>query len=213
MKALLLCGCFVAASLPAPAQSPAAVAHSRAQDLGFSYKVPADWQVTETPSTLSSVKAQADQNASTEDEKKGVACVELLLSAHHGNPGSVIVELALPFACFGQPMSERDLPGFAAGASEGMKQSFDLSDPVNATYSLGAHHLWMERSKGNPKGHPELPYTMEITCGLLKKAAVCWMTMAADAASLHTFETGHVTLDGERPVSLVPATAFEQKPQ
>ena len=65
---------------------------------------------------------------------------------------------------------------------------------------------------GTPKGHPEISYTVEITCGLLKKAAVCWMAMAADDTALHTFERGVVTLDGESPVALVPPTAFDKKP-
>jgi hypothetical protein len=38
------------------------------------------------------------------------------------------------------------------------------------------------------------------------------MTMAADETALRTFEHGAVTLDGEAPIALVPATAFDKKP-
>ncbi len=175
--------------------------------------MPGDWEVVDSQATLPIAKQQADQNAATEAEKKGLACVELALTARHGDPASVIVEVALPFACFGQEMSENDLPGFASGASEGLKQSFDFGEPVYGTYSLGSHSMWIERAKGAPKGHPEIPYTVEITCSLLKKAAVCWMTMAADDGALKTFEYGAVTLDGEPPIPLVPAAvSFTKNP-
>jgi hypothetical protein len=109
-------------------------------------------------------------------------------------------------------MTEAQLPGFASGASEGLKQSFDMGEPVTANYALGSHTMWIERAKGTPKGHPELSYTVEITCGLLKKAAVCWMAMAADDTALRTFERGVVNLDGESSGALVPPTAFLKKP-
>lgn len=158
------------------------------------------------------VKNQATQSATSDEEKKGVECVQVVLTARHGAPASVIVEVALPFGCFGQEMTEKDLPGFASGASEGLNQTFDIGQPVYGSYALNSHNMWIERAKGTPKGHPELPYTVEIACGLLKKAAVCWMTMAADDAALGTFEHGAAVLDGEAAAALVPATAFNNKP-
>jgi hypothetical protein len=198
---------------PAPVPAPPVTApQAHASDLGFSYSVPNDWEVVDAQPTLPVVREQAEKNASSADEKKGLACVQIALTARHGDPSSVVVEVALPFACFGQEMSEKDLPGFASGASEGLKQSFDIGEPAYGAYSLGSHSMWIERAKGTPKGHPELPYTVEIACSLLKKAAVCWMAMAADDAALHTFERGAVTLDGEALSALVPATAFDKKP-
>jgi hypothetical protein len=168
--------------------------------------------VVDSQGTLPAAKAQADQNATSDEEKKGLACVQIALTARHGDPTSVLVEVALPFECFGQKMSEQDLPGFAQGASEGLKQSFDVGEPVYGSYSLGTHSMWIERTKGAPKGHPELAYTVEIACSLLKKAAVCWMAMAADETALRVFEHGAVTLDGESASDLVPASAFDKKP-
>jgi hypothetical protein len=66
--------------------------------------------------------------------------------------------------------------------------------------------------KGTQKGQAGAQFTIEITCTVLKKAAVCWMAMAADDAGLKTFEHGMVSLDGEAPVALVPTTAFDKKP-
>jgi hypothetical protein len=109
-------------------------------------------------------------------------------------------------------MSARDLPGFAQGASEGIKQSFDITDPVYGDYALGTHSMWIERAKGTPKGHPDAPYTVEIACTLLKKGAVCWMALAASDDALKTIEGGAVALEGDSPTALVPATAFEKKP-
>jgi hypothetical protein len=186
------------------------VAHP--SDLGFKYSLPSDWEVVNASPTLSGVKEQAQQNASTEDEKKGVACVQIALTARHGAPATVLVIVELPFACFGQTMSARDLPGFAQGASEGIKQSFDVTDPVYGDYTLGSHGMWIERAKGTPKGHPEAPYTVEIACTLLKKGAVCWMALAASDDALKIIEGSAVTLEGDSPTALVPANAFEKKP-
>jgi hypothetical protein len=207
---LALCTATLLAQSPAPAVPPGSQTH--ANDLGFSYNIPAGWDVVDAQATLPMVKDQATQNAASAAEKKGVECVQVLLTGRHGNPVSVIVEVALPFGCFGQEMTEKDLPGFASGASEGLQQTFDIGEPVYGSYTRGTHNVWIERAKGTPKGHPELPYTVEIACSLLKKAAVCWMTMAADDASLATFEHGAATLDGDAPIVLVPASAFDVKP-
>jgi hypothetical protein len=192
------------------AQVPGPVAHP--SDLGFSYSLPSDWEVVNASPALSGVKQQAQQNASTEDEKKRVACVQIALTARHGDPATVFVIVELPFACFGQTMTARDLPGFAQGASEGIKQSFDVTDPVYGDYTLGSHRMWIERAKGTPKGHPEAPYTVEIACTLLKKGAVCWMALAASDDALKIIEGGAVVLEGDSPTALVPASAFEKKP-
>jgi hypothetical protein len=116
--------------------------------------------------------------------------------------------MALPFACYGQSLKPGDLANFGAGAAEGLKQTFDVTDPVQGNYTLGSHAVWIERAKGSPKGHPESPFSFEIACTLLAKGAACWMTMAADAASLQAFENAPVTLDGERSAALVPPSAF-----
>jgi len=108
-------------------------------------------------------------------------------------------------------MTNKDLPGFAAGASEGLKQNFNVSNPVYGDYTLGSHNFWIERAVGIPKSHPKSGYTLEMTCTVLKKAAVCWMTMAADDSSLRDFESSLVTLDGEPPLALVPINAFAKE--
>jgi hypothetical protein len=203
---LVLC----AASLLAQAPAPATEKHT--SDLGFSYNLPADWAVVDINPMLPAVKQEQSQAAASEDEKKGIACVEIDLTARHGTPASVVLVMQLPFGCFGQQMTDKDLPGFAQGASEGLKKSFVISEPVYGAYMLGNHNMWIERAQGVVIGHPESQYTVEVACGLLKKGAVCWMAMAADQAALQTFEHGAVTLDGEASAMLVPATAFHTKP-
>jgi hypothetical protein len=47
---------------------------------------------------------------------------------------------------------------------------------------------------------------------LLKKGAVCWMTMAADAESLKAFEQQAVTLEGDAFSALVPAGYVDLAP-
>jgi hypothetical protein len=210
LAAIALSGAFAAGQ--APTTGPAMAApHTYSSPLGFSYSIPGDWEVVNSEPTLPEVKQKAAESAASEEEKKGVACVQVGLTARHGDPSSVIVEVALPFDCFGQQLTEADLPGFASGASDGIKKNFDTGDPVTGTYMLGAHHLWIERVPATPKGDPERKYTIEVSCALITKAAVCWMTMASDDISLAIFEHGAVTLDGDPPTALVPATAFQQQ--
>jgi len=202
---LALGGASLWAQTPAPSVTHASV-------IGFTYSLPSGWEVVDTAPSLPAVQQQVAKTATSEDEKKGIACVQVALTARHGNPTSVVVTVALPFDCFGQTMTEKDLPGFASGASEGLKNTFNISDPVYGAYGLGTHSLWIERATGAVKDHPEMKYTVETVCSLLKKAAVCWMAMAADDAHLQTFEHGLVALDGEAPAALVPPEAFAKKP-
>jgi len=179
---------------------------------GFSYRLPTGWDAIDAQSTLPEVKQRQTANARTDEEKKEIACVQIPVSARKEPPPSFLAAMALPFDCFGQIMTEKDLPGLAEGASEGPRAVFDFSDPEYGEYTLGKHHMWIERAKGNPKGHPEMPYTLEIACSLLQKAAVCWMTVAGDDQALKEFEGNAVTLDGDFSAQLVPSTAFDKKP-
>ena len=206
----LLALCSAALVAQAPVSAPVAQAHT--SDLGFSYSLPVDWEVVDTAASLPVVQQQVAKTAASEEEKKGISCVQIGLTARHGSPASVVVVVALPFACFGQAMTEKDLPGFALGASEGLTNTFDISDPLYGAYSLGAHSVWIERATGTLKDHAEVKYTVETVCSVLKKGAVCWMTMAADQDALQTFENGAVKLDSDAPAALVPASAFAKKP-
>jgi hypothetical protein len=191
-----------AAPSPAPAATqPALVDDS---DVGFNYSLPADWEFVAPPRAPKPTVPFPDAVGT----KKGDACVDVVLTAKHGTPASVVVVMDLPFSCYGQSLNPGDLANFGAGAAEGLKQTFDVADPVQGNYMLGSHTVWIERAKGTPKGHPENGFTFEIACSLLAKGAACWMTMAADAASLQAFENAPVTLDGERSGALVPASAF-----
>lgn len=214
MKPAIFIVVLVASGTALWAQAPAAqtTAAIQGSDLGFTYNVPTQWEILSTPPTMAAVRSEASQNAATDEEKKGVACLEAVLTARDRTSGSILSVQALPFACFGKTMTSEELPGFAAGAPEVLKQSFDLGQPITATYSLGTHSMWAERASATLKDHPEVPFTVEIACGLLKKAAVCWMAVAGNEDALHAFERSTVVLDGESAGALVPATIFDKKP-
>jgi hypothetical protein len=202
---------LVLIAAPLLAQAPA-VSSPSTVDLGFTYHIPEGWDAIDAQSTLPEVKKRQMGTAKTDDEKKEIACVQVPISARRGAPLSFLAAMALPFDCFGQIMTEKDLPGFAEGSSEGPRAIFDFGDAVYGSYSMGGHSMWIERAKGYPKGHPEMPYTLEITCSLLKKSAVCWMTVAGDDQALKEFEGTAVTLEGDFFAKLVPPTAFDKKP-
>lgn len=159
------------------------------------------------------LKQQQAQAATSDEEKKGIACVQIALMARHGDPSSqsIVEVMALSYDCFGQQLADKDLAGFATGVAGGIKKAFDLPEPVYGAYSLGTHSVWIERAQGSLIAHPEFKRTVETACILLKKGAVCWITMAADQEALDTFEHGAVTLDGENAAALVPAGAFQAK--
>lgn len=178
---------------------------------GFSYRLPPDWQVAPEQSALPAAKQNAEQSAKNPGQVLSVACAQVVLSARHGKPPSVVVVAALPFACYGQKMTAKNLPAFAAGVSDGLKQDFEITVPVNGSYTLGTHNFWIERAVGVPRNGPGSQYTVEIACSVLKNAAVCWMAMVDNATALRDFEHSLVTLDGEPPTVLVPIDAFVKK--
>lgn len=209
MKALAMAMVLGAGGALAAGQAPNGGVHS--SDIGLSYTAPAGWETLDAQKTTSAARQQTTQTAS-EEQRKGVACVEVPLTARHGDPASVIVIVALPFDCFGQTITANDLPGFASGAEQGIKQHFEIVDPIDANYTVAGHAFWIERARATPKGFTAPVYTIEITCSVLKKAAVCWMAQASDAADLGAFEQSAIKIDGEDAPRLVPTDVFLKKP-
>ncbi len=199
----------IPAAAPAATTAPAPPPQVDDTSVGFSFSLPSDWEFV-APAQAPKVEIPYPTVIAP---RKGDACIDIVLTAKHGSPASVVVVLDLPFSCYGQTMSSGDLVNFGAGAVEGMKQTFDLkTDAVEATYSLGGHSMWAERVHGTPKGHPENHYIFEIACTVLEKGAACWMTMAADWPDLKAFEQATVSLEGGTPAALVPEGTFPSKP-
>lgn len=207
MKPLVMSALLLGCVLPLAAQTVAP--QPETSDLGFTYNLPAAWDVLNMAPAMPAVKLNGEQSATSAEEKKGVDCTQVFLTARHGDPASVIVVVALPFDCFGQTLTSSDLPAFGEGAAQGMEQNFTLRSPVFGAYMLGSHSVWIERAQGSPTGHPENQYTLEIACTVVKKAAVCWLGMVTNPAELATFENSTVSLEGEPAAQLVPATAFQ----
>jgi hypothetical protein len=215
---LVLCAATLAAQAPAtpdttpiPPPPPPPAAQAQSNDLGFSYIIPPDWEVVNTQKMMPAVLQQAARDYGNEAAKMA-ACVQLPLTAHHGDPPSAIAVVGLSFDCMGHSFTATDLPGIASGVNEGLKKNIQVVNPVNNTYKLGSHSMWIERASGSLIGHPEIKRTMETVCSVLKKGVVCWMTMAADDDALQTFEQGTVTLDDDAATALVPADALQKKP-
>jgi hypothetical protein len=214
---LVLCAVPLAAQAPAtpaiapipPPPPPDAQAHT--SDLGYSYTLPPDWDVVDTKPMLPNVLQQAARDYGNEAAKMA-ACVQLPLTARHGDPPSAIAIVGLSFDCMGHSFTAQDLPGIANGVSEGLKKNIQIASPVISTYTLGSHSMWIQRASGSLVGHPEIKRTVETVCSILKKGAVCWMTIAADDVALQTFDNGAVTLDDDAATALVPADALQKKP-
>jgi len=193
------------------AQSPTPAFHSDAY--GFTYRLPPRWHIAPEQSVLPAVKQSAEQSAKNPGQVLSIACAQVVFSAQQGKPPSVIVVAAVPFTCYGQAMTAQNLPGFAAGVSDGLKQDFNITQPVYGSYALGTHNFWIERAVGMTNSVPPSAYTVEMACTVLKKTAACWLGLVNEAAALRDFEDSVVSLDGEPPLMLVPVDAFIKKPQ
>jgi hypothetical protein len=216
---LILCAAPLAAQAPfTPAAAPIPVppppppvAQATSSDLGFSYSLPSDWVVVDTKPIVPAVLQQAARDYGNEAAKMA-ACLQLPLTAHHGDPPSAIAVVGLSFDCMGHSFTATDLPSIASGVTEGLKKNIQIASPVINTYTLGTHSMWIQRASGSLIGHPEIKRTMETVCSVLKKSVVCWMTMAVDDDTLQIFENGTVTLDDDAATALVPADALQKKP-
>jgi len=176
--------------------------------IGFSYHLPDDWEIIGPKAPSPEQQKRQQQKVSSADEKRGIECLQVPLTARHGDPPTTIVIVSLPFACYGQTLTDGDLPGFGSGASEGLKEAFDIASPIEASYPLASHKMWIERARATPKGKSGPAYTVEIACTLLQKGVVCWMAQAADENGLHIFESAPVSLDGALAPALVPPETF-----
>ncbi|MGA3160267.1 MAG: hypothetical protein ABSC77_03545 [Terracidiphilus sp.] len=218
---LFLCAATLAAQTPAtpdnalvpipPPPSPSdTLTHS--SDLGFSYSIPADWEVVETTKPMLPEAAQQVARNFGNEAAKMAACLQLPLTAHHGNPPSTIAVAGLFFDCVGHTYTTQDLPSVASDVSDNLKNNLQIANPVSSTYTLGTHSVWIQRVSGSLIGHPEINRTMETVCSTLKKGVVCWMILATDNDALQTFENGMVTLDDDAATALVPANTLQTKP-
>lgn len=194
---------LLAQTPPAKLPPPPAV-----HDAEFTYHLPDDWQRLTPKPPAPAQQRKEEQKTPDLDVKKGISCLEVPLTARHGVPASVIVVVVLPIACYGQPITENSLPDLGAGAAAGLKQSFTVTGPVTASYTVAGHRMWIERARGIPLGKTTPAYTLEIACTVLKKEAVCWLAQAADESSLQAFESTPVTLDGQAAPALVPEDTF-----
>lgn len=85
MTPRLLATVLALGSFPLLAQThdPASAGVVHTSDIGFSYSIPADWEVVDTKPTLPAVQAEVAKTAKNEDEKKGIGCVQVALTARH----------------------------------------------------------------------------------------------------------------------------------
>jgi hypothetical protein len=205
-----------AAATPAPGNAAPATAKTFEfkDDAGvsfFSYTYPSNWDVVDSKPMMPAVRLKMEEGAASAAEKKGAECAQLALLLREPTKQSSIVVIVLPYACVGGVINEGDLPGVAAGFSEGVKEGFNIADPIYGAYKLGKHNFWVERAQATAKNHPESVFTLETPCTMLKKALVCWMGFAKDQDALNVLEGGQTSLDGDPPAVLVPPAAFKSK--
>lgn len=201
---------FFAASLALSAQSTAPAPYiPLVSDLGFTYTYPSDWEVVDFKPALPAMRQSLEATAGSNEEKKGIECVQLSLLIRHGSPASVIEALVLPFDCLGVTYKDSDIASVGMGMAQGLGSSVNMNNPVYSSYKIGAHTIWIEKAQGSFKSRPDVNMQMEVLCGILKKGVVCWMTFASTDDALHTFENSTIKLEDDMPTRLVPVDAFK----
>lgn len=212
MKDAIFAALLVLCAASSAGQTPASTSPTTYKDpLGFSYSLPADWVPLDMQPSLPALRQQVESKATSAEERKGADCAQVPFLARLGDPPSVIEVVTLSYECSGQQMTDKDLPGVGLGMAEGVKKSFNIIDPVYATYTLGSHSLWIERATGTFIGQPDNKRDFETVCTLLKNGLVCWMAFVTDHAKMQVFEQGQVVLENDPPAALVPADAFVPK--
>jgi hypothetical protein len=174
----------------------------------FSYNYPADWVVVDMKPMLPVQRLKAEQDAKSDLERRGASCADVQLTLRHGEPASVILIMFLEYKCLGLELKESDLGSTGLGIAQGLTKSINVKDPKYGAYKLGNHAFWIERADGSPINHPEHEYRLETACTLLKKGLTCWLAMAGTPDAIETFEASKVSLEGDSPAALVPASAF-----
>jgi hypothetical protein len=214
MKNPIFAALLVLCAAPLIGQAPATATTKTLTDpLGFSYSLPADWELLDMQPALPAERQQVEKDATSAEEKRGVECTQVPFLARRGNPPSVIEVLTISYDCLGQKYTDKDLPYIGTGVSGGLKQGFNVIDPVYGAYTLGSHSLWIERAMGNFISNPDEKRELEVVCAILKNGVACWMTFVTDDAALKVFEEGQVVLEGDAPTALVPPDALKRKPQ
>lgn len=185
-----VCMLALAAGVMAIAQVPAA-SRTFTNPLGFSYSIPSDWEVGDASSAQEAAKQKANEDATSPEEKKGLACVEVGLTARH--EGSVIVEVALPFDCYGRSFTDAELPGFGEGVAEGIKSTFNVNEPQTSTCARPpsavdrACHRDPQECAGPALHHRDFLQPAEEGCGMLdgdgsrRHRARCFRAWRGDA--------------------------------
>ena len=181
-----------------------------ASPFGFVYRLPDNWRVLTAKGPNPAQQQKEEEKPSSPEVRRGIACLEVPITARHGDPPATVVVDALPLDCYGQTITSEDLAVFGAGAAEGLKETFDISTPAVATYNLAGHAMWIQRVQATTKGKSAPAYTLETVCTVLARAAVCWVVKTGDDATLKAFEQVPVTLDGARAPRLVPADVWSK---
>lgn len=189
-------------------QAQAAPENLFASDLGFTYIYPRDWEVVDSKPMMPAVQLQMQEKAEGDEAKRGAACTQVALLLRHGSPASVILAVALPYACYGSKFAQSDLASVGSGVSKGLQNNFELKEPKYGAFKSGTHNLWIERAVATSKAHEDQTFTIETVCGLLDKGMICWMGLVKDESSLKLFEDSIVSLEGDKPTALVPSDAF-----
>lgn len=221
-KSIFLTSIALSFALSAFAQAPAPASDSGTtptpakplqyvDENGFTYTYPANWTEVDTKPMMPAMHMSVEDKASSSMEKKGAACTNIPLMLRNEELKAQIIVLSMPYSCVGDAVKNTTLSAIASGIAEGLQKGLNIVDPHYEAYKLGTHEMWIVRSLAAPKTMPEHMLSQETACTLLKSALVCWMGFAATPDGLHTMEEGQVTLDGEKPFALVPATVFKKK--
>ena len=223
----LISSAMCVAVQPTPAQQAGATAADKGTSSGqaanvaeppifrsgadFTFNYPSDWEVVDMKPVIPVQRLKAEQEATSDMERRGADCTDLQLTIRHGNPASVILIMFMEYKCLGLELKESDLGSTGLGIAKGLTRSFNVKDPKYGAYTLGKHAFWIERANGSPVNHPEHEYELETACTLLKKGLACWLAMAGTPDTIAAFEASKVSLEGDSSVALVPASVFANK--
>jgi hypothetical protein len=176
--------------------------------LGFSYDVPSDLKVVSSKKFDATVRSEALQQATTQQEIKSINCTQQLLVAENSDESRIIYFVASPQGCATGAVNEGTIAALGQYSAREMSKRIAFVDPRYGTFKAGEHVFWIMRSEMTPKPpqNPNREFALLVT--YTPSAVIECMISAGSPADFAELILTRLKFDDGAETELVPASAF-----
>ena len=179
--------------------------------LGFSYDVPSGLRVIANKPFESAARSLANQQATTDQERKSIDCTQQLLVAENENESKIINFVASRQGCATGIVTEKNIDKLGQYGTGELGKRFAFVKPEFGQLQSGQHSIWVMKSQmtPNPPHNPNTEFALIIT--FTPEAVIECMIMARTPSDMATLAATHVKFEDGTETELVPASAFASK--